>query len=76
MAEVTVHLNNDGLGGSRWWAEGCGFTAAADDIDELLDLIRAWAATEGVGDYRMTLVEDALGAEDIGRTDHATATAR
>lgn len=76
MAEVTVHLNNDGLGGSRWWAEGCGFTAAADDIDELLDLIRAWAADEDVSDYRLTLVEDTLTAEDAGRVDQATAAAR
>ena len=76
MAEVTVHLNNDGLGGSRWWAEGCGLTAAADDIDELLDLIRAWAAAEGVDDYRLRLVEDTLAAEEVSRAGHATAAAR
>ena len=76
MAEVTVHLNNDGLGGARWWAESRGFTAAADDIDELLDFVRAWADAEDIGDYRMTLVEDTLAPEDAGRVDHATAAAR
>lgn len=60
MAEVRVHLNNDGLGGSRWWAESDGFSAAADGIDELLGLIRGWAADQGLDDYRMTLVEDTL----------------
>lgn len=60
MAEVRVHLNNDGLGGARWWAESDGFSAAADGIDELLALIRGWAVDQGLDDYRMTLVEDAL----------------
>ena len=76
MAEVTVHLNNDDLGGSRWWAEGRGFTAAADDIDELLDSVRAWAAAENVGDYRMILVEDTLASQDAGRVGHAAVAAR
>ena len=47
MVVVAVHLNNDGLGGSRWWAESGGFSAAADDIEELLGLIREWADDEG-----------------------------
>lgn len=67
MAVVAVHLNNDGLGGLRWWAESGGFSAAADDIEELLGLIREWADDEGV-DYRMTLVEDTLAEEDTATT--------
>ena len=67
MAVVTVHLNNDGLGGSRWWAESDGFSAAANDIEELSGLIREWASDEGI-DYRMTLVEDTLVEEDTATT--------
>ena len=67
MAIVAVHLNNDGLGGSRWWAESDGFSAAANDIEELLGLIREWADDEGI-DYRMTLVEDTLVEEDTATT--------
>ena len=67
MAVVTVHLNNDGLGGSRWWAESDGFSAAANGIEELLVLIREWAVDEGI-DYQMTLVEDTLAEEETTTT--------
>lgn len=67
MAVVAAHLNNDGLGGSRWWAESGGFSAAADDIEELLGLIREWADDEGI-DYRMTLVEDTIAEKDTATT--------
>ena len=67
MATVTIHLNNDGLGGSRWWAESDGFSAAADDIDELLRLVREWADDEGT-DYRLILVEDRLTEEGAATT--------
>lgn len=67
MATVTIHLNNDGLGGSRWWAESDGFSAAADNIDELLRLVREWADGEGT-DYRLILVEDRLTEEDAATT--------
>lgn len=67
MATVTIHLNNDGLGGSRWWAESDGFSAAADDIDELLRLVREWADDEGT-DYRLILVEDRLTEEEAATT--------
>ena len=69
MAEVRVHLNNDGLGGSRWWAESDGFSAAADCIDELLELIRGWAVDQGLDDYRMTLVEDTLEDDEAEAVD-------
>lgn len=69
MAEVRVHLNNDGLGGSRWWAESDGFSAAADGIDDLLELIRSWAVEQGLDDYRMTLVEDTLEDDEAGTVD-------
>ena len=66
---LQAQLTDEGLGGSRWWAESDGFSAAADSIDELLELIRGWAADQNLDDYRMTLVEDTLDDDEAEAAD-------
>ena len=60
MTVVHVHLNNDGLGGVRWWASSdAGFFGGADSLAELKREIRVWAADEHLADdLSIRLVDD------------------